>query len=98
MGRRAADGPWLSLFNASSSSDNKITHGETTELRSQTEQFRSFNWSSRDPGANSSPPPPPPPQSDRETPADVLWHEIKKTKHLRSTDLKQENMSQSGSK
>ena len=43
-----------------------------------------------DPGAYSSPPPP---QSDRETPADVLWPELKKSKDLRNTDLKQEIMS-----
>ena len=67
-----------------------MTHGENTELRSHTEQFRSTNWSSKDPGADSSPPPP---QIDRETPADVLWPESKKTKDLRITDLKQEKMS-----
>ena len=90
MERRAVDGPWLSLSNTSSSSDNKIAHGENTELRSHTEQFRSTNWSSRDPRADSSTPPP---QSDRETPADVLWPQSRKTKDLRSTNLKQENMS-----
>ena len=90
MGRRAVHGPWLSLPNTSSVSDNKTTFSETTELRSRTEQFRSTNWSSRDPRADSSPPLP---QSDRETPVDVLWRESRKTKDLRSTDLKQENMS-----
>ena len=91
MGGRAAKGPWLSLSNTSSSSDNKITDGETTELRSHTEQFRSTKWSIMDPGADSSPPPP---QSDRGTPADVLWSESKKTKYedLRCTDLEQESM------
>ena len=59
------------------------------ELRSHTEQFRSTNWSLKDPGADSSPPPP---QSDRETPADVLWPESRKTKDLRKTDLKEGNM------
>ena len=73
-----------------SGSDNNITHGEIKELRSHTEQFLSTNWSLMDPGADSSPPPP---QSDRETPADVLWPESRKMKDLRSTDLKQENMS-----
>ena len=90
MGGRDLDGPWLSLSSTSSSCDNKITHGETNELRSHTEQFRSTNWSSKDPRSDSSPPPP---QSDKETPADVLWLELKMTKDLGSTDLKQENMS-----
>ena len=90
MEGRDVEGPWLSLFNTSSSSDNEITHRETKELRSHTEQFRSTNWSSRDPGADSSPPPP---QSDSETPADVLWPESRKATDLRSADLKQENMS-----
>ena len=90
MGGRGEDGPWFNFSNTSSSSDSKITHGETTVLRSHTEQFRSTNRSSIDPGADSSPPPP---QSDRETPADVLWPESRKTKDPRSTDLKQENMS-----
>ena len=94
MGGPDVDGPWLSLSNTSSSSDNKITHGETTELptelRSHTEQFRSTNWSSGDPGADSSPPAP---QSDRETPADVLWPETWKTNDLWTTDVKQESMS-----
>ena len=89
MGGHAVDGPWLSLSNTSSSSDNKITHGETTKLRSHTEQFRSTSWSSRDPGADCSPPPP---QGDTETPPDVLWPESWKTRDLQSTDLKQENM------
>ena len=89
MGGRAAQGPWLSLSNTSSSSANKTTDGETAELQSQTEQFRSTNWSSKDPGAVSSPPHP---QSDKETPADALWPESSKTKDLQCTDLKQENM------
>ena len=89
MGGRAAEGPWLSLSNISSSSANKTTDGETTELRSHTEQFRSTNWSLKDPGADSSPPPP---QSDKETPADTLWPESPKTKDPQSTDLKQKNM------
>ena len=76
MGGRAAEGPWLSLSNTSSSSANKTTDGETTELRSHTEQFRSTNWSLKDPGADSSPPPP---RSDKE-------------KDPQSTNLKQENM------
>ena len=46
------------------------THGDTKELRSQTQQFWSTNWSLTDPGADFSPPPP---QSDKRTPADVLW-------------------------
>ena len=66
------EGPWLSLSYTSSSSDNKITDGENTELRSHTEQFRSTNWSIMDAGADSSPPLP---RSDRETPADALWPE-----------------------
>ena len=33
MGGRAAEGPWLSLSNTSSSSNNKTTDGENTELR-----------------------------------------------------------------
>ena len=65
---RAAKGPWLSLSNTSSSSDNKTTDGETTELRSHMEQFRSTNWSLMDQGADFSHPPP---QSDNETLADV---------------------------
>ena len=64
-----------------------MTHGETNELWSHTEQFRSTNWSSKDPGVGSSPPQP---QSDRETLADVPWPERKKMKDLRSSDLKQE--------
>ena len=32
----------------------------------------------------------PPLPQNKETPADVLWLELKKTKDLRSTDLKQE--------
>ena len=88
MGGRDAESPWLSLSNNSLSSDNKKTYGETTELRSHTEKFRSTSWSLMDPGADSSPPL----QSDKETPADVLWPESRKTKDLRSTDLKQENM------
>ena len=43
-----------------------------------------------DPGADFSPPPP---QSDKETPANVLWPEWRMTKNLRNTDLKQENKS-----
>ena len=66
------EGRWLSFSNTSSSSDNKITNGETTESRSHTEQFRNTNWSLMDPGADSSPPPP---RSDRETPADAPWPE-----------------------
>ena len=87
MGRRAAEGPWLSFSNTPSSSANKITDGETTESRSHTDQFRSTNWSLKDPGADSSPPPP---RSDRETPTDALWPELPKTKDHQSTDLKQE--------
>ena len=56
----------------SSSSDNKITHGETQELRSHTKQFRSTNWSLTDPGVDFSPPSP---QSDKKTLADVPWPE-----------------------
>ena len=67
------------------------THDEPKDIRSHTEQFRIINWSLKDPGAEFSPLPP---QSDKETPADVLWPELNKTKDLRSTDLKQENMSQ----
>ena len=89
MGGRAAEGLWLSLSNTSSSSANKTTDGETTELRSHTEQFRITNWSLKDSGADSSPLPP---RSDRETPADALWPESPKTKDPQSTDLKQENM------
>ena len=89
MGGRAAEGPWLSLCNTLSSSANKTTGGETTELRSHTEQFRSTNWSLKDPGADSSPPPP---RSDRETPTDAVWPESPKTKDPQSTVLKQENM------
>ena len=68
----------------------KITYGETTEVRSHTEQFRSTDWSSMDPRADSSPPPL---QSGRETPADALWPESRKTKDPRSTGLKQGIMS-----
>ena len=49
MGARDVDGPWFNLPDTSSSFDNKITHGESEELRSHTEQFRSTNWSSMDP-------------------------------------------------
>ena len=65
------------------------TNHETTELRSHTEQFRSTNWSSTDPGADSSPP-----QllNGRETPADALSLESLMMKDFQSTDLKQENM------
>ena len=63
--------------------------GETTELRSHTEQFRSTNWSLMVPGADSSPPPP---RSDIETPADALWPKSLKMKDFHCTDLKQENM------
>ena len=89
MGGRAAESPSFSLSNTSSSSANKTTDGETTESRSHTEQFRSTNWSLKDPGADSSPSPP---RSDRETPTDPLWPESPKTKEPQSTDLKQENM------
>ena len=89
MGGRAAEGPWLSLSITSSSSANKTLDGETTELRSHTEQFRSTNWSLKDPGADSSPLLP---RSDGETPADTLWPESSKTKDPQSTDPKQENM------
>ena len=89
MGGRAAEGPWLSLSNTSSSSANKTTNGKTTELRSHTEEFRSINWSLMDPGADSSPPPP---RSGRETPVYALWPKSPKTKDPQSTDLKQENM------
>ena len=88
MGGRAAEGPWLSLSNTSSSSANKTTDVETTELRSHTEQFRSTNWSIMDPGADYSPPLP---RNGRDTPADALWLESSKTKDLQFTDLKQEN-------
>ena len=67
----------------------QITDGETTQLRSHTEQFRSTNWSSMDPGANFSPPPL---RNGRETPTDALWPESPTMKDLQSTDLKQENM------
>ena len=89
MGGRAAEGPWLSLSNTSSSSANKTTDGETTELRSHTEKFRSTNWSLKDPGADSSPLPT---RSVRKTPTDALWPESPKTKYPQSTDLKQENL------
>ena len=89
IGGRAVEGPWLSLSDTSSSSANKTTDGETKELRSHTEQFRSTKWSLKDPGADSFPPPP---QSDRETPTDALWPESPKTKDPQSTDLHQENM------
>ena len=85
------DGPCVGLSNTSSSSDKKITQGETQELRSHTEQFRTTNLSLTDPGAEFFAPLP---QSDRETPADVLWTEWGKTKYLRRTDLKQGKMSQ----
>ena len=65
------------------------TNHETTELRSHTEQFRSTNWSSTDPGADSSPPQL---RNGRETPADALSPESLMMKDLQSTDLKQENM------
>ena len=81
--------PWFSLSNTSSSSANKITDGQTTELRSHTEQIRSTNWSIMDPGADSSHPPP---RSDRETPSDALCPESLKMKYFHCTDLKQENM------
>ena len=90
MGGRDVDDPSLSLSHTSSRSDKKRTPGETKELRSHTEQFRSTNWSLLDPGADFSPPPP---QSDKETPADVLRPEYGKTKDRRSTDQKQESMS-----
>ena len=83
------DGPWLSLPNTSSSSDNKITHGETKELRNHTDQFRSTNCSLMDSGADYSPPLP---QSDKETVADVLLPEWGKTKDRRITDLMQEKI------
>ena len=67
----------------------QITDGETTELRSHTEQFRSTNWSSMDPGADSSPPPL---RNGRETPTDALWPESPTMKDPHCTDLKQENM------
>ena len=81
------DGPWFSLSNTSTSSNNKITFGETQKLRSHTEQFWSTNWSLTDPGADFFPPTP---QSAKETLTDVLWSQWGKTKDLRSTDLKQE--------
>ena len=84
------DGPWLSLSNTSSSSDNQITHGESKELRSRTEPLGSTNWSLLDPRADFFPFAS---QSDKEIPADVLWPERGKTKDLRSTDLRQGNMS-----
>ena len=74
------DGPWLSLPNISSSSDNKKTHGQTKELRSHTEQFRITYWSLMDLGADFSPLPP---ESNKEALADVLWTEWGKTKDLR---------------
>ena len=67
----------------------QITNNETTELGSHTEQFRSTNWSSMDPGADFSPPPL---RNGRETPTDALWPESPTMKDLQSTDLKQENM------
>ena len=67
----------------------QITDNETTELRSHTEQFRSTNWSSADPGADSSPLQL---RHDRETPADALSPESLTMKDLQGTDLKQENM------
>ena len=72
MGGRAAERPRLSLSNTSLGCDNKTTDGETTELRSHTEQFRSTNWFLMDQGADFSLPPP---QSDKETLTDVLWPE-----------------------
>ena len=66
-----------------------MTDGETTELRSHTEQFRSTNWSLMDPGADS---PPPSPRSGKETTADALWPEPLKMKDFHCNDLKQENM------
>ena len=83
------EGPWFSLSNTSSSSANKITDGETTELRSYTEHFRSTNWSLMDPGADSSPPPP---RSGKQTPVDALWPESLKMKDFQCIDLKQDNM------
>ena len=47
-----------------------MTNNETTDLWSHTVQFRSTNWSSRDPGADFSPPPP---RNGIETPTDALW-------------------------
>ena len=67
----------------------QITNHETTELRSHTEQFRSTNWSSADPGADSSPSQL---RNGRETPADALSPESLTMKDLQSSDLKQENM------
>ena len=49
------------------------------------------NWPLMDPRADSSSPTP---QSNKETPTDVPWPEWKNTKDLRSTDLRQENLSQ----
>ena len=66
----------------------QITDGETTELRSHTEQFRSTNWSSMDPADFS----PPRLRNGRETPTDALWPESPSMKDLQSTDLKQEIM------
>ena len=83
------DGPWLSLSNTSSSSESKITDGETTEIRSHTEPFQSTNWSLMDPAADSSLPQP---RSDKETPADALWPESLKMKDFHCTDVTQENM------
>ena len=84
------EGPWFSLSNTSTGSANKITDGETTELRSHTEQFLGSNWSLIDPEAGSSPSPP---QTNRDTPFDVLWPESTKTKDLQSADLNHEKMS-----
>ena len=90
LGGRAAEGPWLSLSNTSSSSANKTTDGETTESRSHSEQFRGTNWSLMDPKRAAFSPPPP--RNGTETPADALWLESLKTKDLQCIDLKQENM------
>ena len=89
MGGRAAEGPWLSLSNTSLRSANKTTNGETTELRSHTEQFRSTNWSLMDSGADFSPPPP---RNGRGTPVEALWLESSRVKNLQCTDLRQVNM------
>ena len=67
----------------------QITNHETTELRSHTEQFRSTNWSSADPGADSSPLQL---RNGKETPADALSPESLTMKDLHCTDLKEENM------
>ena len=67
----------------------QITNHETTELRSHKEQFRSTNWSSTNPGADSVPLQL---RNGRETPADALSPESLTMKDLQSTDLKQENM------